>query len=128
MKIAYVFAYFGDGGTEDHATVLAKKAKESGNEPIFVISKYSDKAIEKLQDYKVIILPMDSSYNPFSVIKSVVGLKKIIKSESVDLVHTHMPREQSLAIAVKMIGGKFKLVRTFHRLDHFTWKITGAGV
>jgi hypothetical protein len=40
VKIAYVFAYLGGGGTEDHAILLAQKARESGNEPFFIISSY----------------------------------------------------------------------------------------
>ena len=42
MKIAYAFAYFGDGGAEAHALILAKKAKENGDNPIFIISKSSN--------------------------------------------------------------------------------------
>lgn len=123
MKIAYVFAYLGDGGTEDHAILLAKKAKESGNEPIFIISKYSESAIKKIKSFKFIELPLESSFNPIKVLLSVIKLKNIIKNEKIDLVHAHMLREQSIAIFAKILGGKFKLVRTFHRLNQFNWKM-----
>lgn len=125
MKIAYVFSYLGDGGTEDHAILLAKKAKESGNVPIFIISDYSKTGIKKIKSakIKIISLPMKSSFNPIAVWRSVIGLKKIIESEKVDVVHCHMLREHSLAIFVKILGGKFVLVRTFHRINQFNWKM-----
>ena len=125
MKIAYVFAYLGDGGTEDHAILLAKKAKESGCEPFFIVSSYSEAGIQKLKagNIRFYDLPMRSSFNPLSVMRSVIGLKRIIKQEGVDIVHAHMLREQSLAILVKIIGGKFVLIRTFHRLNQFNWKM-----
>lgn len=125
MKIAYVFAYLGDGGTEDHAILLAKKAKESGNTPIFIISDYSKSGINKIKSakIKIIKLSMKSSFNPISVWRSVIGLKKILESEKVDIVHAHMLREQSLAIFAKILGSKFVLVRTFHRINQFNWKM-----
>lgn len=125
MKIAYVFAYLGDGGTEDHAILLAKKAKESGCEPFFIISSYSESGIKKLkaEDIKIHNLPMESSFSPLSVLRSAVGLKKIIKQERVDIIHVHMLREQSLAIMAKIFGSKVILIRTFHRFDQFNWKM-----
>lgn len=125
MKIIYPFAYFGDGGAEEHAILLAKKAKQAGNEPIFVISSASKSALKKLriEKIRVVRLEMESSFNPVAVLRSIINLKKIIKDESVELVHTHMLREQSLAVMVRILGVKFKLIRTFHRLDQFSWKM-----
>jgi L-malate glycosyltransferase len=125
MRIAYVFAYFGDGGAEEHAFLLAQKAKQAGHEPLFIISSSSDLSLKRLQNekFKTINLPMESSFGLFSVRKSAISLKKIIKSEKIDIVHTHMLREHSLAILAKYFGGKFILIRTFHRFDQFNWKM-----
>jgi L-malate glycosyltransferase len=125
MKIAYVFAYFGDGGAEEHAFLLAQKAKQAGHEPLFIISSSSDLSLKRLQNekFKVINLPMESSFSLFSVGKSAISLKQIIKLEKIDIVHTHMLREQSLAILAKYFGSKFILIRTFHRFDQFNWKM-----
>jgi glycosyltransferase involved in cell wall biosynthesis len=125
MKIAYIFAYFGDGGAESHAITLAKKARESGHNPLFIISKISKTALKKIQDekFELIYLPMESSFNPAKVFRAANLLKKIIRSENIDIVHAHMLREQSLAILAKFVGGKFVLIRTFHRLDQFNWKM-----
>jgi len=125
MNIAHVFECFGNGGAEEHAMLLADKAKESGNKIIFVISKITDLGLQKLQkrDIKIIYLSMKSSFNPVLVRRSAVGLKKIVESEKIDIVHTHMLREQSIAIVAKLLGGKFSLIRTFHRFDQFNWKM-----
>jgi len=125
MKIAYIFAYFGDGGAEAHSLILAKKARESGNEPIFIIDHFSTLARKKLDDnnFECVDLPMESSFNPIKLHRSVKGLKKIIKEKQIDLVHAHMLREQTVANFAKMSGSKFILVRTFHRFDQFNWKM-----
>ena len=123
MKIAYIFSYLGDGGAEDNAILLAKKAKESGNKPIFIVGKYSESAIKKIDEFEKIVLPMDSSVNPIKVLGSIHRLKKMIKTENIDIVHAHMLREHSLAMLTKMFGSKFVLIRTFHRFDQFNWKM-----
>lgn len=125
MKIIYPFAYFGNGGAEEHVILLARKAREAGNEPIFIISVASDSALQRLNDekFKVIRLAMNSSFNPFLVYKSVKGLKRIVSDEKVDIIHAHMLREQSIAVIAKTIGAKFRLIRTFHRFDQFNWKL-----
>lgn len=126
MKIAYVFAYFGDGGgAEENAFLLASKAKESGEKPVFIVSTISGATKERLRKagFGLIILPMESSFNIISVFKSAISLKKIIQKEDIDIIHAHMLREQSLAIFAKFFGGKFILIRTFHRFDQFNWKM-----
>lgn len=125
MKIAYLFAYFGEGGAEEHAILLAEKAKESGHDPLFLISDYSNLAMDRIKKagFKVMSLNMKSSFNLLSVLKSATKLKKIIESEQIDIVHAHMLREQSLSIIAKLFGAKFVLIRTYHRFDQFNWKM-----
>lgn len=126
MNIAYVFAYFGEGGAEDHALLLAEKAKQAGHNPLFIIGEFTESSQKRLDQnqFKYIVLPMKSSFRPIKMTKSVAGLKKIIKSEKIQIVHTHMLREQSLAIIAKITGAKFVLIRTFHRFDQFNQKMS----
>lgn len=121
MKIAYIFAYFGDGGAEAHALILSKKARESGNEAIFIIDKLTATAQKRLENNEIdfVYLPMESSYNPIKIIKSIYGLKKIIKDKKIDIIHAHMLREQMIINYAKLFGCKVALVRTFHRFDQF---------
>lgn len=125
MNIAYIFSYFGDGGAEEHAALLARQARASGNNVIFIISsssKTSDKMLAK-EKFNVVRLPMESSFRPAQVTKSIIGLKKVIKDNNIEIVHAHMLREQSLAIMAKLFGSKFILIRTFHRFNQYSWKM-----
>lgn len=125
MIIAYVFSYFGDGGAEENAYLLAQSAKDAGHTPLFIISSFSILAMKRLEDqgFDVINLPMENSFNLGAVWQSARNLKKIINDKNIDIIHAHMLREQSLAIISKFLGAKFKLVRTFHRFDQFNKKM-----
>ena len=125
MKIAYIFAYLGDGGAEDHALLLAQSARKAGNDAFFIVSSHSDSASKRLRaaGFEMVRLPMESSFNPVTVIKSALKLKKTIANYKIDIVHSHMLREQSLGVAAKILGAKFKLIRTFHRFDQFNLKM-----
>lgn len=125
MTIGYIFSYFGDGGAEENAYLLARSAKDAGHKPLFIISSFSILAMKRLEDqgFDVINLPMESSFDLGAVLQSAKNLKKIIQDKDIDIIHAHMLREQSLAIISKMLGSKFKLVRTFHRFDQFNKKM-----
>ncbi len=125
MTIGYIFTYLGDGGAEENAILLAKQAIKSGYRVVFIVSNASQAAAKRLKDEKIdmINLPMESSFNIVSVRRSAMGLKKIIQSEKIDIIHSHMLREQSIGVLAKLLGAKFKLVRTFHRFDQFNIKM-----
>ena len=125
MKIAYIFAYFGDGGAEENAILLAKQAKLAGGKPLFIIDSSLESAKQRIKNesFEIVHLPMKSSFNIFKVLGSAIKLKKIIKQEKIDIIHSHMLREQSISIGAKVLGCKFILIRTFHRFDQFNWKM-----
>ena len=125
MTIAYIFAYFGDGGSEENAFLLAQSAKKAGHKVIFIISSYSSSSILRLEKegLESVILPMESSFGPLAVTRSAKLLGRTIRDKKIDIVHTHMLREQSLAIMAKIFGCRFILVRTFHRFDQFNNKM-----
>jgi L-malate glycosyltransferase len=125
MKIAQVFEYFGDGGAEAQAFLLAKKSREGGDEPIIIANRFSIDA-QKMVEHAGIdffFLSMQSSFNPIKVVKSALGMKKLIDEQQIHVIHTHMLREQSIAVLAKIIGAKFILIRTFHRFDQFNFKM-----
>lgn len=124
MTIAYIFSDFYVGGTEEYAITLARKARDGGHEPIFIISRCDEAALKKIEGFEIIHLAMNSSFNPFSVAISVLGIKKILAQRKINIVHANMLREHSLAIFVKIFSRhKFVLVRSFHRQDNFNFKM-----
>lgn len=124
MKICYPLVHSGNGGSEKYTIYLAREAIADGHKVTFVLNEEGllIKEVQKL-DAGYRIIPMRSSFNPYKVIKSVVSLKKYFNENKVEIVHTQMLREHSLAIGAKIFGAKIKIVRTFHRLDQFDWKM-----
>jgi len=88
MKIFYVITGLSMGGAEKQVCLLADKMAERGNE-VFLISLGNDAKV--LPENKgVNVIQMSMSKHPFSLIKTVQVLRKIIKAESPDVVHSHL--------------------------------------
>lgn len=124
MKICYPFVHSGSGGSEKYAFYLAREAIACGHDVTFVLNEGGllMKEIQKLNAGYGII-PMRSSFNLFKAAKSAMRLKKYFVKNKIEIVHTQMLREHSLAIGAKIFGAKIKIIRTFHRLDQFDWKM-----
>jgi len=125
MKIIYVEANPGNGGAEEYAINLANQAVRAGHEVLFVLGLEKGQMVERVRDnhFDMMIIPMQSSFNPLAVFSSILKLRKFINEQKPDIVHTQMLREQSLVIGAKLFGAKTKLIRTFHRLDQFNSKM-----
>lgn len=124
MKICHVIANPTVGGAEKYALYLSEEARKSGNEVGFVLGQEGELSdLLKKDKIHYDLIAMSSSFNPFLVLGSTLKLKKLFKEKKIDIVHTHFLREHSLAIGAKIFGAKIKLVRTFHRLDQFNWKM-----
>ena len=124
MKICHIIAYPGIGGSENHALYLADAAKKDGHEVLFILGEKGPLELEiEKHGIESRIIPMSTSFNPFMVIGSVFKLKNCLSEEGIDIVHTHMLREHSVVIGAKLLGAKVKIIRSFHRLDNFDWKM-----
>lgn len=125
MKIMHLFTYFGTGGAEEHAIILVKAALKNGFESCVYFDQVAPESDRRLKALGIETgqLSLESSLNPIKVLKSARQLKKVTKLHKVDIVHTHMLREQHTAIVAKFLGARFKLVRTLHRFDQFNSKM-----
>jgi glycosyltransferase involved in cell wall biosynthesis len=125
VKIAYLLEHPGNGGAEEYAYNLAIKARNAGHEVAFVLGNATGALVERVREanFEMLVISMESSFNPLLVTSSMRKLKKFIDSEKPDIIHTQMLREHSLVIGVKILGARTKLVRTFHRLDQFDLKM-----
>ena len=124
MKIVHLFANNKVGGAEIYAINLATAALNDGHEASFIVSE-EGALTKRLTENGIsfVLIRMDSSFNPFRMSKSVFELKNYFQKQGIAIVHTHMLREHSLAIGAKFLGTNIKVVRTFHRLDQFNWKM-----
>lgn len=124
MKICHLFADPFLAGSEHQALLIAEAARGAGHKICFVLGKngpLTDELTKREISYETI--RMQSSFNPIEVFGSVLKLKKFIKRENVEILHTHMLREHSIAIAAKFLGAKAKVVRTIHRQDQYDFKM-----
>ena len=100
------------GGAETHVTELAKELKRRGYNVVVTSSGgvYEKELAEAgIKHYKV---PLQSK-NPLKVMKSVRILKKVIKDERIDIVHSHA-RISSFILGKMQKRMKFPYVTTAH--------------
>ncbi|OYS46978.1 hypothetical protein CBF87_05095 [Limosilactobacillus reuteri] len=92
MKILYCITSSSWGGAQLHVLELCADQLARGNEVTFIVGNKGpllDK-VKQLKGVKVILLPsLVREISPTNDIKAIVELRKIIKSESPDIVHLH---------------------------------------
>lgn len=124
MKICYPICNPGVGGSEKYVLYLAREAKKTGHDVVFVLGQDGPlvKELEK-NGFIYSFISMKSSFNPFLMLSSVLKLMGFYKKNNIEIVHAQMLREHSLSVGSKVLGSKIKIVRTFHRLDQFNFKM-----
>jgi hypothetical protein len=124
MKICFPLSEAVFGGAEKYALNLAQKAKESGDEVLFLLNEENEFSNHLKKDgFEFRIVKMESSFNPAKVARAAREFKRIFVEEKIDIVHVQFLREHSIAIMARKLWVKIKIVRTFHRLDQFNLKM-----
>lgn len=118
MKILYCITSSSWGGAQLHVLELCADQLARGNEVTFIVGNKGpllDK-VKQLKGVKVILLPsLVREISPTNDIKAIVELRKIIKSESPDIVHLHSSKAGVIG-RVSSIGlrKKIKVIFTVH--------------
>lgn len=112
LNILLATMQLGIGGAETHIVELAKELKRRGNN--IIVASNGGEYVKELEeaDIKHYIVPLQNK-NPLNIIKSVSLLKKIIKSEKIDIVHSHA-RIPSFILGQMHKRMKFPFVTTAH--------------
>ena len=107
------------GGAETHVVELAKELKRKGINPV-VTSKGGayEKELEEA-GIKHYCVPLQNK-NPINMIKSVKRLRRIIKEEKINLVHSHA-RIPSFILGKMHKRMKFPFVTTAHWVFTTKW-------
>jgi len=107
------------GGAETHVVALAKGLKARGHD-VFVASNGGvfEKGLHDL-GIETVDIPMHSK-KPLYVIKSLLKLRRVIKTFKPDVVHAHA-RIPALYVSILSKFYKFKMVTTVHG----TYKVNG---
>ena len=100
------------GGAETHVVELAKELKRKGFNVI--VTSNGGVYVKELEEYgiKHYSVPLQNK-NPFNMAKSKRLLKKIIRDENIDIVHSHA-RIPSCFIGRHHKKKKFAVVKTAH--------------
>lgn len=107
------------GGAETHVVELAKELKRKGLNPIIASNGGAyEKEIEEA-GIKHYCVPLQNK-NPKNMIKSVRLLKRIIKDEKIDIVHSHA-RIPSFILGLLQKKMKFPFVTTAHWVFTTKW-------
>lgn len=111
-KILMALMKFDIGGAETHVVELSKELKRRGYEVVIASNGgvYEEEVISAgIKHYKV---PLQNK-NPLNVIKAFGTLEKIIRTEKIDLVHSHA-RIPSFILSILKRRLKFPFVTSAH--------------
>lgn len=107
------------GGAETHVVELAKELKRKGINPIVTSNGGAYEAELKEAGIKHYCVPLQNK-NPRNMLKSVRLLKRIIKDENIDIVHSHA-RIPSFILGKLHKKMKFPFVTTAHWVFTTRW-------
>ena len=107
------------GGAETHVVELAKELKRKGLNPIVTSNGGAYEAELLEAGIKHYCVPLQNK-NPINMVKSVRRLKKIIRDENIDIVHSHA-RIPSFILGKLHKKMKFPFVTTAHWVFNTKW-------
>ncbi len=107
------------GGAETHVVELAKELKRKGLKPIVTSKGGAYEQELKEAGIKHYCVPLQNK-NPINMIKSVHRLKRIIREEKIDIVHSHA-RIPSFILGQIHRKMKFPFVTTAHWVFTTRW-------
>lgn len=123
MRILYLINHAGKAGTEKYVLNLVRACKTKGiecffayNEEGLLLSQMKDEGIECFQ------VKMS---NPFDL-SAAKKIADICRKNNIDIIHTHYPRENYIAVLSKLYNKKTKVIYTCHLTlkTGTAWKIT----
>lgn len=113
MNILHISRTMGQGGAEKVVYQICKDVKYN----MFVASTggiYEDELKKyNVKHYKI---PDINGKNPFLMIKTFLALKKIIKKEKIDIVHSHHRMAAFYSRILNIFNKKFKRIYTAHNV------------
>lgn len=110
MKILFVLSQIEVTGAETYALTLASALRELGHEIVLVSEK-----LQNTDHFKFYSLPLHSKNSSYAGrIKNVFALRKIIKDEKIELVHSHSRAANLITYFALWGSGKIPMVVTVH--------------
>lgn len=121
ITVLQLITGLGVGGAERVVMELAGRLSGRGFQSV-VVALGGDRLM--LEQYPAVgfeVLSLGLHKNPWSFIKAVVALKRIIHQEGVTLIHAHMFHALVVGLICKLAQPTLKLVFTSHSSKGFSW-------
>ncbi len=116
-KILFLITKSNWGGAQKYVFELANELNKKGDYEIVVASGGKGLLLDKLKEYNIKHLPLDSlinDFNIFSVFENIEEILNLIKNEKPDIIHLNSSKISILGIIASKIYGKNKTVFTCH--------------
>lgn len=122
MNVLYLINYAGNGGSEKYVYNLISAYNGNKCDCFFAYNEGGELAKALARD-KIISFNVEMK-SPFDT-NAAKALAKICKQNSIDIIHTHYPRENSIANLAKRYCKGLKVVYTNHFLTQspLLWKV-----
>lgn len=123
MKILYLINHAGKAGTEKYVYNLVKRFGGTETECFFAFNETGPLA-EQMDDLGVPCFQVEMK-NPFDL-KAAKKIAAICKANEIDIIHSHYPRENYIAVLSRLFYPKAKALYTCHLTlkTGFSWWIT----
>lgn len=114
MRVLHISRTMGQGGAEK---VVYQICKEAHEEAMFVAST-GGAHVEELEKngIKHFVIPDIDSKSPIVILRTFLILKKVIKSENIDVVHSHHRMAAFYSRVLNIFNRSFKRVYTAHNV------------
>lgn len=123
MKILYLINHAGKAGTEKYVYNLVKRFGGTDTECFFAFNETGPLA-EQMDDLGIPCFQVEMK-NPFDL-KAAKKIAAICKANEIDIIHSHYPRENYIAVLSRLFYNKTKALYTCHLTlkTGFAWWIT----
>ncbi len=123
MKILYLINHAGKAGTEKYVYNLVKRFGGTETECYFAFNE-AGQLSEQMDDLGIPCFQVEMK-NPFDL-KAAKKIAAICKANEIDIIHSHYPRENYIAVLSRLFYPKAKALYTCHLTlkTGFSWWIT----
>ncbi|MFZ2170027.1 MAG: glycosyltransferase, partial [Methylococcaceae bacterium] len=114
----------GVGGAERVVMELAGRLPSSGIRSVIVTISADPRMFSMLEQYSEVAFPVHTlmvQKNPWSLLKGVIKLVRILHIENISLIHAHMFHSLLFALISKIVRPDLPIVFTSHSAKGFSW-------
>jgi glycosyltransferase involved in cell wall biosynthesis len=121
INVLQIITGLGVGGAERVVMDIATRLSNDDFVPVIVVLSDELRMLEQYPDLDFKIYSLKLHKNPWSFVKAVLELTRIIYKEKISLIHAHMFHALIFGLIGKLVKPDLKLVFTSHNTKGFTF-------